>query len=142
MARKRKANAVGRHANFSAVDISGIQEAIADAVSEYSDQIYQATEDAVDAAAYYAKDALAASSPNRTGMYAKRWKVIGKGKYKLCRFIGNSTTVTDKKGENISLANIFEYSTQSKHQGEIKQTIENNADGIANAMISALKQEV
>jgi hypothetical protein len=141
MAKHRKAVRVGRWGSYSSVPVSGLQEAIEDALREYGDVVYQATESGLDAAAYALQDELRAATPKRTKMFAKSWKVEGAGKYKLMRFIGNTKTVKGKSGDPVALANIFEYSTTRGHPF-VKDTFESSIDKMAAAVVAEIKKEV
>ena len=146
---KKRGPKVGRWANFSSVKVDGLQEAIAETLREYGDVVFQATEEGATAGAYALKDELQAATPTIKNPpkgysrknFGKHWKVIGEGKYKLMRFVGNSTVVSGKGGEPISLANIFEYSTTHGHPF-IKDTFENSIDKVAAAVVAEIKKEV
>ena len=135
MARRK----VGRHANFSSIHVDGLEEAIMDALREYGDAVYVATEEGLAAAEKVLVKNLKAASPVRTGRFAKGWKGTGK-RYKLVRFVGNNTTVTGKGGEKIALANILEYST-TKGKPFIKRTFQNSIDEMAAAVVAEIKRE-
>lgn len=130
---------MGRWSGFTGVKIDGLQEAIEDALREYGDVIYQATEEGLDAAEKVLVDELKAATPKKTGRFRKGWKGT-KRKYKLARYVGNTTTVTGKKGEEIAQANIFEYST-THGKPFIKNTYENCIDKMAAAVVAEIKKE-
>lgn len=142
---KARGRAIGRHENFTAVKANNLSQAISDILEEYGETVYLATEDALDAAAYALSDELKAETPGdppHKQNFAKRWKVAGaEGKYKLMRFVGNTTVVSDKKSQQISLANIFEYSTVRGHPF-IKKTFENSVDKMARAAVDTIRKEV
>lgn len=149
----RKKVRVGRWGSYSfdSTEISpdALGDAIAEALREYGDVVYQATEEGLTAGAYVLKDELRAATPNIKNPprgyskknFGKRWKVIGEGKYKLQRYVGNSTVVSSKEGDPISLANIFEYSTTRGHPF-VKDTFENSINKIAAAVVAEIKKEV
>lgn len=148
---KKRGTKIGRWENFSSprTNPDGLQEAIYELLREYGDVVYHATEEGVTAGAYALKDELQAATPTIKNppkgyskkKFAKRWKVIGEGKYKLQRYVGNSTVVSGKDGEKISLANIFEYSTTRGHPF-VKDTFENSIDKVAAAVVAEIKKEV
>lgn len=148
MAEKKK---VGRWANYSgpAISTDDLQEVITGILQDYWDVVYRATEDGLTAGAYALKDALRDATPKiknppkeyEKKNFGKRWKVIGEGKYRLKRYVGNSTVVSGKDGVPISLANIFEYSTTRGHPF-VKDTFENSTGKIAAAVVATIKKEV
>ncbi len=122
------------------ISIGQLQAAIEDALREYGDVVYQATEEGLTAAQNVLIKNLKNNSPKgKTGEYAKSWKA--KKKYKLKRYVGNVKTVKGKEGD-IPLSNILEYSAKSKHQGEIKKTFENSVNEMAAAAVAEMKKEV
>lgn len=134
----------GKWENFSSLGItsSNLQEAISDILEEYGDVIYQATEDGLDVAEKILIDNLKAAtpgSPPHKRDFAKNWKGKGK-KYKLMRFVGNTTTVEGKSGK-IALANIFEYST-TRGKPFIARTFQTSINEIAAAVVAEIKKEV
>lgn len=131
---------MGRHSNFSGIRIDGLNDAIMGILEDYGDTIYQATEEGLDAAEKVLIKNLKAASPKKTGQFAKAWKGTGR-KYKLMRFVGNTTQVVGKKGEKISLANILEYST-THGRPFIKQTYENSINEMASAVVAEIKKGV
>lgn len=121
------------------VDIDNLEVAVAEILEEYGDIIYKATEEGVAAAEKVLIKNLKEKSPKDTGDYARKWKGKGK-KYKLKRYVGNTTTVEGKGGE-IPLSNILEYSEKSPHQGLIKRTYESSVDEMAQAIVNEIKKE-
>jgi hypothetical protein len=130
---------MGRYSSFSGVKVGGFQEAVMEALSEYGDLVYQATEEGLAAAEKVLVRNLKATSPKKSGEFAKSWKGTGK-KYKLVRFVGNSTAVTNNSGEEIALANIFEYSI-IRGKPFIKKTFESSIDEMAAAVVAEIKKE-
>jgi len=123
---------------FNEIHVSGFQDALNDMLREYGDAVYVATEEGLDAAAYTLMAELKSESPKQTPSkrkFALRWKVK---KYKMARYIGNSTVVTDKSGNKISLANILEYST-IRGKPFIKMTYNNSANKMAEAVFKKIK---
>lgn len=134
---------MGKWSEFSSqpmITPDKLSDAISDILAEYGDVIFIATEDGLDAASDVLIRNLKAASPKKSGKFAKNWKSKGR-KYKLRRYIGNSTTVfSDKHGE-IALANILEYST-TRAKPFIKETFENSVPEMAQAMVNKVKKGV
>ncbi len=141
MARRRKANRTGRWGSYTSVPVDSLEMAIAEALEEYGDVIYQATEDGLTKGAYAMSDALKQATPRgKTKLLSKKWKVEGVDKYKLKRYIGNTKTVKGKDGEPISLVNIFEYSTLHG-KPFVKETFDKNANKVAAIIVAEIKKE-
>ena len=120
------------------IDVNKLDIAIAEVLKEYHQEIFIASEEGLKNAEKILIKNLKANSPvGKTGDYQKSWK--GK-KYKLKRYVGNTKVVTNKKGKEIPLSNILEYSKKSKHQGKIKATYESSVDEMANAILKELKK--
>lgn len=134
---RSRGRALGRHENFTSVRVDGLEDAIMSILQEYGDQVYEATEEGLDAAEKVLIKNLAAASPVKSGEFAKAWKGTGK-KYKMVRYVGNAKTVRNKAGERIALANIFEYST-TRGNPFIKQTFQNSIDEMAAAIVAEIK---
>jgi|LSQX01.3.fsa_nt_gb hypothetical protein len=116
------------------------QDAVEEALREYGDLVYEATEEGLGEAEKILKANLKANTPRGdTGDFAKGWRGSGK-KYKLKRFVGNTKTVpgNGKYGEEISLADIFEYST-TRGKPFIKKTFEDSIDEMAEAVVRKIK---
>lgn len=121
---------------------SDLQEAIADMLIEYGDQVYLATEEGLDAAEEVLISELKAATPGKNPHkrnLAKGWKGT-KRKYKLLRFVGNTVTV-DHKGKEVSLINILEYSTLHG-KPFVKETFNSNIDRMAAAVVAEIKKGV
>lgn len=121
------------------VNTSTLQSAIEDILREYGDVVYKATEEGLDAAESVLADNLKAASPKKSGKFAKGWKGT-KRKYKLSRFVGNSTTVPGKGGE-IPLSNILEFST-TRGKPFIGKTYAASVEAMAAAVVAEIKKEV
>lgn len=130
---------MGRWSHFSGVKVSHFQEAIEEALSEYGDIVYEAMEDGLSAAEKVLIKRLKSATPKKTGKFRKGWKGTGR-KYKLLRFVGNSTTVEGESGD-IALANIFEYST-TRGNPFIKTTFLKSVDEMVDAAVAEIKKEV
>lgn len=145
----RKQNRVGRWGEFSVVPVKGVQEAVMEILRDYGDVVYEATEEGLTAASYVLVDKLREATPKikkppkgyQKKNFGKRWKVEGIGKYRLRRYVGNTTTVSSKEGDPISLANIFEYST-TRGYPFVKETYENSIGDMAAAAVAEIKKEV
>ena len=134
---------MGKWTTFSSAPMI-TPERLSDAISEilegYGDVVYTVTEEGLDKAEKFLIDNLKTASPKRTGKFAKNWK--GKGrKYKLRRYVGNSTTVMSDKSGEIALANIFEYST-TRGRPFIKETFESSVPAMAQAVVNEIKKGV
>lgn len=127
--------------NYSGLTIGAndLEDAIANILGEYGDIVFQATEKGLTAGEKVLIKNLKSNSPKLSGKFQKGWKGKGK-KYKLRRFVGNSTTVQGASGE-ISLANILEYGT-TKGQPFIKRTYEQSINEVAQAIVDEIKKEV
>ena len=141
---------MGKWTSFSGVQVTGFQDAVEDILREYGDVVYQATEEGLTAAEKVLINSLKSVTPEisadkapkgyKRKNFRKNWKGTGK-KYKLLRFVGNSTVVAGKKNGDISLANIFEYST-TRGKPFIKATAESSSDAMARAVVDEIKKEV
>lgn len=137
---RARGRAIGRHETFSSVKAYDFQDAVMAILEAYGDVIYQATEEGLTAAEKVLVKNLKAATPKKTGRFKKGWKGTGR-KYKLVRYVGNTTTVEGKGGERIALANIFEYST-TRGKPFLRQTFEASIDEMAAAVVAELKKEV
>lgn len=114
-------------------------DAIGEILEEYNETIFKATEEGLTKAEKVLIRNLKAASPKNTGTYAKSWKGTGK-KYKLKRVVGNTVAVRGKKGKEIALSNVLEYSTKSPHQGKVKQVIQGSIEEMARVMVDEVKK--
>lgn len=121
------------------INIDNLEIAIGSILEEYGDLVYKATDKAMDVGEKVLIKNLKDSSPKKTGQFSKNWKGKGK-KYKLKRFVGNTTMVKGKSGE-IPLSNILEYST-NHGSPFIKRTYESSINEIASAIVNEIKKEV
>ncbi|MDK9712313.1 hypothetical protein [Acidaminobacter sp.] len=124
------------------IQTSELEDAIAELMEEYGDDVYRLTEEGLDVAESILiknlKAASPGSSPHKVN-FAKNWKSKGK-KYKMLRYVGNSTMVQGPDGE-IPLANILEYST-NHGSPFIKNTFESSVDEMAAAVVNQIKKGV
>jgi hypothetical protein len=138
---RKRGYAIGRWETSSSVRVDGLQDVIMDILREYGDVVYEATEEGLAAAEKILINNLKAATPKKTGTFSRGWKGTGK-KYKLVRFVGNTTTVPGGKGKRpIALSNIFEYST-TRGKPFIKKTFESSINEIAAAVVAEIKKGV
>lgn len=131
-----------------AVSPEKLEDAIRDILQDYSDVVFNATEEGLAAGEKVLIKNLKEASPSMKNPpegyvrknFIKNWKGTGK-KYKLVKFVGN-TTIVESKGRNIPLSNIFEYSTTNHAKPFIKKTYESSIDEIAQAIVSEIKKGV
>jgi len=120
-------------------DVEKLDKAIMDILEEYGDVVFKATNEALGAGEKILIKKLKSASPIDTGVYKKTWKGTGK-KYKMVRFVGN-TTAKITKGKEVPLSNVLEYSTEHG-KPFIKKTYESSVNEIANAIINEVKKGV
>jgi len=132
---------MGKWSDFSGVMLTPemLEDAISDILEEYGDVVYNMTEEGLTKAEKVLIKNLKVASPKKTGKFAKNWKGKGK-KYKLRRFVGNTTVVPGKSGD-IALANIFEYST-TRGKPFIKATFEKSVPEMAQVIVDEIKKGV
>ncbi|WP_409229195.1 hypothetical protein [Gudongella sp. SC589] len=132
---------MGKWSDFSGVMLTPemFEDAISDILEEYGDVVYNMTEEGLTKAEKVLIKNLKVASPKKTGKFAKNWKGKGK-KYKLRRFVGNTTVVEGKSGD-IALANIFEYST-TRGKPFIKATFEKSVPEMAQVIVDEIKKGV
>lgn len=120
------------------IDPGDLQLEIEKILRDYGELVYQATEKGLGAAQSVLIKNLKSASPKDAGEFSKSWKAK---RYKLMRFVGNTKKVTNKKGDEIPLSNILEYSPV-RGKPFIKRTYENSMKEMADAIISEIKKEV
>jgi HK97 gp10 family phage protein len=81
-------------------------------LEEYTAEVLKASDEAVDEAAKLMKERLEQNTPRGSGKTASSWRVKKDGKKRIIR---NTRKVKGKKGGNIPLVNILEYSTVHGH---------------------------
>lgn len=118
--------------------------------AEFIHSEYEVRQKAVEAGAEVARQALQDNSPVDTGKYAKSWVVKSK-KYPNHRYVGNTAvahgvvrrkTKDSSKGEarqGVPLSNVLEYSEKSPYYGLIRNTFDNAAPQIIEAMQKELE---
>lgn len=103
MARKTKS---GRHQ-------LNLAEELKDILNEYSRELYENKEQALDKASDYMMEKLEQNSPVDTGTFKNSWTRTTK--YKGVRYIGNSAVgSTNQYGYGIPLSNLIEFSSKGK----------------------------
>lgn len=123
---------------MSTVGIDDLEKSMAAILAEYADQVYLSTEEGLDAAQKVLIGNLSDGSPKDRGRYAKSW-AADKRKYKLMRFVGNTTEVQGKRGgKPVPLSNILEYASKSPHKGKIKRIY----DQSIKEMVTAVEEEL
>ena len=125
MARKTKS---GRHQ-------LNLAEELKDILNEYSQELFESKEQALDKASDYLVEKLEQASPVRTGEFQQSW--VRTTKYKGVRYVGNSAVGgKNQYGYNIPLSNLIEFS--SKGKPFIRRTFEESKDEI----IKIIKGEI
>lgn len=117
-----------------------LSESLNNLLGEYEDEVYKATEEGLDDAEKILIQRMQGASPVDSGDFKKAWKGT-KRKYKMVRYVGNTTKVKSK-GRNIPLINIFEYSTTNHQKPFVKQTFERCSDELARAVVGALERKI
>lgn len=119
------------------VDSAKFQDALQDALREYGDAVYIATEEGIEAAAEVLTEAEADASPKDSGKFKKAWKVKkGKG---LSRYVTNTKTVKSSKSGDIPLVNILEYSPV-RGNPFVKKTYEKAIPDMVDAVAKTIKR--
>lgn len=117
MAKKTKS---GRHQ-------LNLAEELKDILNEYSKELYESKEHALDKASDYMMEKLEQNSPVDTGTFQKSWTRTTK--YKGVRYIGNSAVGSKNQyGYDIPLSNLIEFS--SKGKPFIRRTFDDNKEEI------------
>lgn len=117
MARKTKS---GRHQ-------LNLYEELKSVLDEYTDEMLERKEIALDKASDYLMEKLELNSPVDTGEFKRSW--LRTDKYKGVRYIGNSAVGgKNKYNYNIPLSNLIEFS--SKGKPFIRRTFEENKENL------------
>ena len=117
MAKKTKS---GRHQ-------LNLAEELKDILNEYSRELYESKEQALDKASDYMMGKLEQNSPVDTGTFKNSWTRTTK--YKGVRYIGNSAVGSKNQyGYDIPLSNLIEFS--SKGKPFIRRTFDDNREEI------------
>jgi HK97 gp10 family phage protein len=127
LARKTKS---GRHQLNLAEELKSV-------LDEFSNELLQQKEIALDKASDYFVEKLIQASPIKTGELKKSWKRTDK--YKNVRYVGNTAVGgKNKYGGDIPLTNLLEFS--SKGKPFIRATFEQNKDKIINIIVDELNK--
>ena len=106
-----------------------------DILNEYSQELFESKEQALDKASDYLMERLEQESPTRTGEFKRSW--VRTTKYKGVRYIGNSAVGSKNQyGYDIPLSNLIEFS--SKGKPFIRRTFEESKD----ELIKIIKGEI
>ena len=125
---------------MTTINMEGFFDAIAGLLDEYQEQVTISTEKGLDNAANVFIKYAKTKSPRRTGNYAKNWKMKPKdAKYKLRRYVGNTTTVKGKKSDAIPLINILEYSTKANRRPHVQKILDASVPEMVKAIENSLK---
>lgn len=102
-------------------------EELKDILNEYSQELFESKEQALDKASDYLMQQLVNESPSRSGKFKSSWTRTDK--YKGVRYIGNSAVGSKNEyGYDIPLSNLIEFS--SKGKPFIRRTFDENKDEI------------
>jgi len=119
------------------IDVSEFGSEIGKLIDETKQGIHEAIEDGLDEAAEILIDALAATSPQRTGAYANSWRLkYPRGKYARRRYVHNPTMVM-YKGKKVPLAAFIEYAAHGRPH--IAKTVRNTRGQVLAAIEKHLK---
>lgn len=104
-----------------------LAEELKDILNEYSRELYESKEQALDKASDYMMEKLEQNSPVDTGTFKNSW--LRTHKYKGVRYIGNSAVGSKNQyGYDIPLSNLIEFS--SKGKPFIRRTFDDNREEI------------
>lgn len=104
-----------------------LAEELKDILNEYSAELYESKEQALDKASDYMMEKLEQNSPVDTGKFKSSWNRTYK--YKGVRYIGNSAVGgKNNYGYEIPLSNLIEFS--SKGKPFIRRTFDENKEEI------------
>ncbi len=118
-----------------------IDEQFKDIFKEVSNNLNIDIEDALNEASEVLKKELESSSPQSGAIgptLKNSWGI--KKNYRRVRYVGNSKTVSGRKGKRIPLSNLLEYGERSPHKGFIKNTFERTKPLIRNVFVNRLKK--
>lgn len=122
------------------IDVSEFGSEIGKLIDETKQGIHEAIEDGLDEATEILIDALAATSPQRTGAYANSWRLkYPRGKYARRRYVHNPTMVM-YKGKKVPLAAFIEYAAHGRPH--IAKTVRNTSGQVIAAIEKHLKQNI
>ena len=119
------------------IDISEFGSEIGKLLDEAKKNLTEAIEDGLDEAAEILIDALAATSPQRTGEYANSWRLkYPRGRYTRHRYIHNPKAVP-YKGRKVPLAAFIEYAAHGRPH--IAKTVRNTRGQVIAAIEKNLR---
>lgn len=118
-----------------AVDILQFEEELKKALTEISDEVFEANEDALDEAEKVLIEELKSKTPVKTGGLKRGWKST-KRKYKGQRYVHNT-----KQVNKIPLINIIEYS-EKRGKPFVKKTFNDAVPKMVSAYINKLKEKL
>ena len=122
------------------IDVSEFGSEIGKLIDEAKQGVREAIEDGLDEATEILIDALAATSPQRTGAYANSWRLkYPRGKYARRRYVHNPTMVM-YKGKKVPLAAFIEYAAHGRPH--IAKTVRNTRGQAIAAIEKHLKQNI
>ena len=122
------------------IDVSEFGSEIGKLIDETKQGIHEAIEDGLDEATEILIDALAATSPQRTGEYANSWRMkYPRGRYTRHRYIHNPKAVP-YKGRKVPLAAFIEYAAHGRPH--IAKTVRNTRGQVLAAIEKHLKQNI
>lgn len=124
--------------NEDGVTIEISENEIDQIIKDFSKELYQTRQEALNAGAEFFKNKLETSSPRESGEYAQSWDI--NDQYADKKYVFNKKTVK-QKNKNIPLSNILEYSLDSKHYGSIRALFDSNKNGIYNAIFEKIKNK-
>ena len=113
------------------VNLTDIDTALGDILDEYSEQMFDVRQKAIQAGAEVLVKALEQATPRDTGEMAQSWKI--KKEYQNHRYVGNTKTAKGAvhrkkkgggKGEaraDVPLSQVLEYGENTKHYGFIRK---------------------
>ena len=119
------------------VNANSLSAEIAKILEDYRGQVFERSEDGLDAAEEVLRKNLEVASPRVSGNFAKNWKST-KRKYKAARFVKNDTMVKGKSG-NIPLSKILEFSTV-RGKPFIIRTYNESLSQMAEAYVTEIKK--
>lgn len=129
--------------------ISDIDAAINDILDEYSEQMFNVRQKAIQSGAEVLVQALEQATPRDTGEMARSWKI--KTGYPNHRYVGNTKTAKGvvhrkKKGggkgearTNVPLSQVLEYSENTKYYGFIRRCFDETEPRIYAAIKNTIK---
>lgn len=123
--------------------LSGLHEAINEALEAYGEQILDSVSESIEQGAnLFIAEAVKVSPEDKThsGNHYKDCWAIAPTKYtKYRRYVGNTKKVPGKNSSSIPLINILEFSTTRGHP-HVNEAVKNSKDQIYNLVKSKLEK--